>query len=221
MHILSGMLKIWYNTSMILNPKEQRIGFTGDIHGFHKNIIKYSNRPFKNTNEMNEVIRDRHNAIFDKDDIIFNIGDALLLRSDDSYTQAEDWIKTFNGKIMYLPGNHESNLNLIRKYWTVMPQLSEIKVLDEESEYGNQIIVLCHYALRVWNKSHYSSWHLFGHSHGSLTNDNGVNMQDYETSFSMDVGVDTNNYHPYTYEDVKEHMSKKIFIPLDHHTGQH
>jgi hypothetical protein len=31
-----------------------------------------------------------------------------------------------------------------------------------------QPIVLCHYAMRVWNRSHHGAWHLYGHSRGNL-----------------------------------------------------
>jgi len=213
---------------MILNPKHQRIGFTSDAHGFHKNIIKYSNRPFKDVMEMNEVIRDRHNQMFDNDDIIFNLGDALLVprKKGEKYTdpdllsQAENWIKTFRGRIHYLPGNHESQLSLIRQYWKIMPQLCEVHFEDDDAENGRQSIVLCHYALRTWNKAHHSSWHLYGHSHAGLKNDFGDLMQDYEFTLSMDVGVDTNNFYPYLYEDIKTRMSTKTFRATDHHSAR-
>ncbi len=200
---------------MILNPKHQRIGFTSDWHGFHRNIIKYSNRPCNNVAEMNETIRDRHNSIFDKDDIIFNLGDALLLpRKDVDLNDAQNWLKTFNGKIYYLPGNHELHLNLIQKCWNVLPQLYEIVIQDNTEK---QFIVLCHYALRTWSRAHYGSFHLHGHSHGSLMTDTGVNMRDYQHSTSLDVGVDTNNFYPYTYDDVKQYMANKTFGKIDHH----
>lgn len=52
-------------------------------------------------------------------------------------------------------------------------------------EYGNsRYITLCHYSMRSWNKSHYASWCLFGHHHGSL--------EPYGLSF--DVGVDCWNF---------------------------
>lgn len=212
---------------MILNPKHQRIGFTSDAHGFHKNIIKYSDRPFNNVAEMNEEIRDRHNSIFDKDDIIFNLGDALLVprkqgskETDPVYlAQAENWLKTFNGKIFYLPGNHESQLDLIRRYWKIVPQLYEVTIEDNDANKGRQSIVMCHYALRTWNKAHYGAMHLFGHSHGGLMNDNGESMQNYPYTLSMDVGVDTNDFYPYTYEDVKKHMATKTFRASDHHSS--
>ena len=62
-----------------------------------------------------------------------------------------------------------------------------------------QAIVLCHYCMRVWPKSHYGSWQLFGHSHGGLP---GVGKQ-------MDVGVDTNSYYPYSLGEIKEIMKDK------------
>jgi len=58
-------------------------------------------------------------------------------------------------------------------------------------------IVLCHYAMKVWPKSHYNSWHLYGHSHGHIQNQ----------GKSFDVGVDCNNFTPLSFEQVKEKMN--------------
>lgn len=33
-----------------------KVFFTSDTHFFHKNIIKYCDRPFNDVNEMNEAI---------------------------------------------------------------------------------------------------------------------------------------------------------------------
>jgi len=213
---------------MRINPNLQQVGFTSDYHLFHRNIIKYSNRPFSNVLEMNEAIRDRHNATFDKDAVVFNLGDALLLPrergkkypSDEDIRLAESLLSTFKGRIHYLPGNHESSLDLIRARWKIMPQLCEVHFEDDDAENGRQSIVLCHYALRTWNKAHHSSWHLYGHSHAGLKNDFGDLMQDYEFTLSMDVGVDTNNFYPYLYEDIKTRMSAKTFRATDHHSAR-
>lgn len=63
--------------------------------------------------------------------------------------------------------------------------------------------------MRVWNKSHYGAWMLYGHSHGSLIDD--------PNSLSFDVGVDCHNYKPFSFEEVKEIMSHKIWKAIDHH----
>jgi len=228
--VLSGIIAIDYKQErkrMTINPKIQQVGWTSDYHLFHKNIIKYSNRPFKNVLEMNEEIRDRHNKVFEKDAIVFNLGDALLIprrdgkSNDTDYTrQAESLLSTFNGNVYYLPGNHENHMDLIRRHWRIMPQLYEVRIEDEDTETLRQSIVMCHYALRTWNKAHHGAWHVYGHSHGGLMNDNGEMMQDNPHTLSMDVGVDSNDYYPFLYEDIKAHMATKIFRPTDHHSAK-
>lgn len=58
----------------------------------------------------------------------------------------------------------------------------------------------------VWKDG---SWHLYGHSHGNLPDD--------PNSLSFDVGVDTNNFKPYSLKDVERIMAGKTFKPIDHH----
>ena len=63
--------------------------------------------------------------------------------------------------------------------------------------------------MKVWNTSHYGTWHLYGHSHDNLVDD--------PHAYSMDVGVDANNYKPLNIEDIGRHMENKVFKPVDHH----
>jgi len=63
--------------------------------------------------------------------------------------------------------------------------------------------------MNVWDKCHHGSWHLFGHSHGSLP--------DNPNSLSFDVGCNIWGYEPLEFERVKEIMSHKTFKPIDHH----
>lgn len=213
---------------MILDPTKQKIGFTSDLHAEHANVIIYSRRPFADVVEMNEALRDRHNEMFDDDSIIFNLGDALLVprikgtkRTDPEILQrADDLLGTFKGKIFYIPGNHEHQLDLIQKHWTVLPQLSEVTIKDKDAPRGKQLIVMCHYAMRTWSKAHHRSWHIYGHSHGGLKNDHGNEMRDYPFSLSMDVGVDSNDFRPYLYEDIKLHIATKTFRAIDHHSSR-
>jgi calcineurin-like phosphoesterase family protein len=55
----------------------------------------------------------------------------------------------------------------------------------EEISVKGQPIVLCHYAMRVWNRAHHGA-NLYGHSQGKLP--------EAPTSLSMDVGVDTHDF---------------------------
>ena len=61
-----------------------------------------------------------------------------------------------------------------------------------------QVIVLCHYSMQVWDRSNYSAWHLFGHSHGKLKS----------IGLSFDVGVDCTGFTPLSLEVVASKMAQ-------------
>ncbi len=48
--------------------------FTGDTHFYHRKIIRYCNRPFTNTHEMNRFIIDEWNKTVGDKDIIYHLG---------------------------------------------------------------------------------------------------------------------------------------------------
>mgnify|MGYP006271418475 CR=1 FL=1 len=76
-----------------------------------------------------------------------------------------------------------------------------------------------HYPMVVWNKKHHNAWMLCGHTHYNLP----VSRQDnMELGKLLDVGVDGNEYKPYSFDDIKRIMDKKPLMPKnilfsDHH----
>lgn len=93
--------------------------------------------------------------------------------------------------------------------------------------YGKTKIILCHYAMRVWNNSHHGSIMLYGHSHGSLdaftpetSNPTWIGDQYFIKNYrTMDVGVDTNNLYPYHLDEIVEKMRyKEVLLEVDHHS---
>lgn len=185
--------------------------FTADTHFGHKNIIRFCNRPFASVEEMDRGLVDRWNAVVPrKGSLVVHLGDLFLCHE----VLAKDYLKQLNFEtLLWVPGNHDRvALKVCRDLhsgqFLQLPELCEIKVRDEGAE---QRIVLCHYAMRVWNKSHYGAWQLYGHSHGSLPDD--------PNALSLDVGVDCHDYRPISYQQVKALMSAKTFKPIDHHTG--
>jgi len=175
--------------------------YTADTHAYHGNIIKYCDRPFASTDEINEVMITNINDRVAPDDILFHLGDWTFgPRSDRSLQikNATDFRKQINCKnIILIQGNHD--------YLVHVPEFrnlfSKIHVIVETYDsIVKQKIVLCHYAMRVWNASHHGRWHLYGHSHGHL---------DPIDTFSFDVGVDCHNFCPINSHDVAQIMQEK------------
>jgi calcineurin-like phosphoesterase family protein len=62
-----------------------------------------------------------------------------------------------------------------------------------------QYVVACHYAMRVWPRSHYNSYLCYGHSHGQLA----------PQGKQWDVGVDNNDFYPVSFQKLKVIMENQ------------
>jgi len=89
----------------------EKIYITSDLHLFHKNIIKYVNRPFDFSSEgcskMNEFLLKKFDKL-PEDCVIWNLGDVILNRSIlQERTSAVIWRMKQNRKINLILGNHD------------------------------------------------------------------------------------------------------------------
>lgn len=78
--------------------------FTSDTHFSHANIIRYSNRPFKDVSHMNEAIIANWNSVVGPEDEVYHLGDVAL-------GPKEDWeavFKRLNGYKILVVGNHDA-----------------------------------------------------------------------------------------------------------------
>ena len=188
--------------------------FTSDTHFGHANIIRYTNRPWLRPGDLTasgewvsrqiagERVAAMDKEIIEKWNSVVRPGDYVYHLGDFCFGNFESYFRRLNGIITFIEGNHDRDARTNSRRFHSYHKLLETEV-------HGQKIVLCHYALRVWNKSHYGAWHLYGHSHGSLPDD--------PNSLSFDVGVDCHNYYPLTFEQVSAIISKKSFKPIDHH----
>lgn len=191
------------------------IWFTSDTHFSHANICSVTSkwpsggpRLFSSLEEMNKTLVDNINSCVQHNDVLYHLGDWSF--------GGKDKVKIFRDQIncsniVFITGNHDHHIikndevaNLFSK---VVPML--------EFSIGKQYIVLNHYAMRVWNHSHHGSWHLYGHSHGSLPS----------VGKSMDVGIDTCNeihkkYTPYSFDDIQQILSTHDIKFVDHHSTE-
>ncbi len=164
------------------NTKDQNIWFTADEHYGHSNIIQFCNRPFQSIYEMDAALIHNHNEVVGSKDIVFHLGDfSLVNKSELAYKR---YINNLNGYHIFLRGSHDKWLKD-----NTAPYVVEL-VID------GQHIILSHYSMRTWPRSHWNTWHLFGHSHGK--------MGSFGKSF--DCGVDCFEYYPIDFQRVSSIM---------------
>lgn len=179
--------------------------------------MKYANRKFDSVDEMDEVLIRNWNATVGEEDLIYHLGDVSLTREDKTLSV----LSRLNGNKYLILGNHEKSVmkkSYNREMFDTIRDMAELKIDDTEVKGGKQSIVLCHYAMRVWNKSHHGAIHLYGHSHDSLDNHG-----EYWGK-SMDVGVDSayrilGEYRPFSYDEIKDILSKRDVNEVDHHVN--
>ena len=159
--------------------------FTADQHYGHKRIIEYCDRPFESIEEMDEVLITNHNAVVREDDVVFNLGDFALMPK----YKVPEIIEQLNGKQIFLRGSHDKWMKGGARTY---PYVMELK-------HQGRFLVLCHYAMRTWAKSHFNTWQLYGHSHGKLA----------PIGKQWDIGVDNNHFYPVSFDELVEIMADR------------
>lgn len=201
--------------------RESRVYFTSDWHLGHANIMKYDKRPFETVEQMNEEILMNVTRSLQEGDSLYYLGDFAFTRG---RNDMESYMKTLvytGANLFFIKGNHDKRdtIKLYEKYGTYLGEQKKIKIADTDNLSGLQEIVLNHYAMRVWDKSHHGCWHLYGHSHDSLDKDGDI------WGKSMDVGIPSayrilGEYNLFSYQDIKSILSKRKVKVIDHHTGE-
>ena len=165
------------------------IWFTSDEHFGHNKIIEYSDRPFDTVEEMDEAIISNHNQVVRTNDLVVHAGDFTLWKNLKGIY--EKYIDRLNGKHIFLRGSHD--------YWLKGKNNSEIWDGNIRIDDNRYYIVVCHYAMRVWPRSHYNSYQLYGHSHGRLAPE----------GKQHDIGVDNNKFFPVSAKQIVEIMRNR------------
>ena len=215
------------------------IWFTSDQHYGHGNIINYCDRPFGDTQaiaaayaatrdktlgesaraeasihlksllapavtEMEETMIANHNACVKPGDRVFMLGDFGMGRQD----HLPSIFDRLNGQRHILWGNHDKDKRFkkhVEEHAAWAGDYLRLRVGDER-------IILFHYAIEEWDGCHKGYWHLHGHSHGTRLSPAPMRR--------LDVGVDSHNFRPISFEEVRQYMTDPSRGSTDHHTGR-
>lgn len=182
--------------------------FCSDLHFEHKRICEYSGRPWRQEDNTEELIR-RWNSRVGLMDDVYHLGDFAFIYPK-KVKQLLEIIKELNGNIHFIRGNHCD-----KRTWQLVEDSGVVHiewVKDyHEMDVQGQPVVLSHYPMEVWNRSHHGSWMLHGHCHGSLP----------PRGKRLDVSIDNHpDFQIWSWQEVAEHMSKQSFVVNDHHDGK-
>lgn len=167
------------------------IYFTSDLHLDHSNIIKLSNRPFNNVQEMNKTIVSNWNNVVKPNDTIYILGDVMMNKD---VNAVKNYMDRLNGSKILIVGNHD----YFKKRYIAGGYDFFLDVKPyEELEYDRQRFVLMHYPILDWNHMYRGSYMLHGHMHNKSI----YNYQNKQNDIKRyDVGVDANNFTPVSIE---------------------
>lgn len=160
---------------------------------------------------MNETLIRNWNSCVQPTDEVYHLGDF-------AFSDAETIFKIIhrlNGKKYLIMGNHDKPIKKDKELQQLFEECTpylEVDISDHTAKGGNRKLVLCHYAMLVWNKSHHGSFMLHGHSHGNLAYPMKARI--------MDVGVDPQGYVPITATEVVRKLSAIPPPVFDHHGKQ-
>jgi calcineurin-like phosphoesterase family protein len=194
------------------------IYFTSDLHFWHKNVIRYCNRPYSDVDAMNSALIKNWNNIVGPDDTVYCLGDFSL-----AMRPVEILTALLNGNKILVPGNHdfchsyhkksrnpENRKEWIKKYedlgWTVLPEQTTLDIP------GVAVVNLCHHPYRLvdpgddkyekWRPKDDGRWLLCGHVH-----------EKWKVIDKMiNVGVDQWDFKPVSIEEISKIICSSTII---------
>ncbi len=184
--------------------------FTSDTHFGHANVIKYSKRPFKSVEEMDEALIANWNAKVLPTDEVYHTGDFAFAQAD----RVNQILLRLNGVKYFIFGNHDAVIQKdreLQKHFVWCRHYHELSIPNGE-KYPLKI-VLHHFPILEWNKAHHGAMHLHGHTHGNCkypwpkAGPNGV-----VGARILDIGTDVQNYSPISLDEVIKMLTPQPHI---------
>jgi len=163
--------------------KKRRVFLISDPHFDHANIIRYCNRPFSSTSEMNETMLNNWNNTIKKEDIVLFLGDMAYGRGS---RKTDHWLTKLNGKIYFIKGNHDETSNLTTIYNKLIVNYKGNKFLLVHSPQD---------VPKTWD-----GWAICGHHHNNKPEFPLVNKK----AKRINVSVELIDYKPILFDELLE-----------------
>ena len=108
---------------------------------------------------MDETIIKNVVGQLQKGDDLYYLGDFSLTKSHGEMEGHMLALALTGANLFFIKGNHDKRdtVKLYQKYGIYLGEQKMINVLDRDARDGLQNIVLNHYAMRVWDRSHHGT----------------------------------------------------------------
>jgi calcineurin-like phosphoesterase family protein/2'-5' RNA ligase len=168
----------------------KKIYFFSDAHFDHKNIIKYCNRPFSSTLEMNQTLVGNWQDIVRDNDTVFFLGDMAYGRDRKTI---DYWLGKLPGKVSYIRGNHDTDIinraNVIHSHYGI--------------KYNDYQFLLMHDPHRP---NGYDGWIIHGDKHNNSLQDHPFINQKNKT---VNVCAELVGYTPLNLDEIISFIETK------------
>lgn len=181
-------------TKWTLNPypgsdDDVNVWFSSDHHFGHKNIIRYSDRPYPNLDMMKECLILNHNNVVKENDIWICVGDFAFLPD----AEANKILNRLNGYKILIIGNHDINKK-------------KVKQLEFDAIYP------C-FATDVWDMTFFISHYPFEYVPPGVFNIHGHEHITHQTCTGLpffNVNVELHNYKPVSLLSIVDKAKKRM-----------
>jgi len=169
------------------------IYFTSDLHFYHENAIKFTDRPYSNADEMNEALIENWNRRIHPNDEVYILGDVTM----QGPLKAMAVLRHLNGRKYLVRGNHDLFVDKQAFDKTIFEWVKDYHRLNIDKKQ----LILFHFPIEDWDRKKYGSIHLHGHIHSTPE----YNLENAKNGIlRYDVGVDANNMMPVSIEEIFE-----------------
>ncbi len=181
--------------------------FTSDLHLGHRDILAFSQRPWRSIEEHDKAVIQRINETVSADDELYILGDFAYEATDRHIRKALQAIQCKNRYLVL--GNHDDSRELFKPG-------AFLEVCDYlEVIVNGRMCCLSHYPMLDWNmgSTHLGvppsemSFMLHGHIHSQGKASNGDNAR--AGVWRYDVGLDANGYRPVSFEQIDAFMRER------------
>lgn len=177
------------------------IWYTSDSHFRHENIIKYSNRPFKHADEMDECLIERWNEVVKPEDHVWHLGDVTMMRSANQRWDLYGIIRKLNGHKRLILGNHD--------HFPVSVYI-EAGFEKIKASWVHDNLLLTHIPVHPDSLGRFGAC-VHGHTHNNCypavvkEDDKGYGKHRRVVPY-VNICVEQTNYRPISLEEVKERV---------------